>query len=176
MTGEELSTYLAVKNMGMLESPSVPDVVSMESESIIPPSDGPFLPQEKPRPGSRLTVVDRVYFESPNFPATSSPPCSFAVQVKSDEQPYARWKKVGESWEQLTKDCWLTESSMLCITAECKPERGLELGLQLCDQVIGFGAVPGGQGVRLVPLANMSRLMVRSPSGQVRMALHVFPK
>lgn len=135
---------------------------------------------------ARLTVVDTVYYQSPDMPATSAESRFSRELDNTDQQPYVRRTKVTEEWAAL--DCgWLNECSMLLLVNEegrglqkiPTPEEKKEIAFKVLE--IRFGSelvewlIPPGESLRGYPV-NPNQMFVRCRSGEAKLTIHLFPR
>lgn len=136
---------------------------------------------------SRMTVIETIYHQAPNDEPTSFT-SRFSRSLETDEQPYARKLKVGESWQPLDRaSIWLAEAGLLRLVNEegtnwptnPTPEQLAEVAAKVVE--IGFGAdtaailVPPGESVRFSP-ADLALIRLRCRSGTARCALALLPR
>jgi hypothetical protein len=152
----------------------------------------PSSPQRGAR--ARFTVVETVYFQ----PASAEPTQTgsrFCRWVGTDEQPYKRQTKVGESWVPLDAG-WLKEAGMLVLankegeffrvnpteeerteTAKKIVEVGLYTGVskETGQSVIEpFARVHPAESTRFTPL-DLSVIRLRCLSGDAKILLTLLP-
>lgn len=135
---------------------------------------------------ARLTVVDTVYYQSPEMQATSAESRFSRPLDTLDEQPYIRRMKVTEEWAPL--DCgWLNECSMLMLVNE--EGKGLEkipteeekteiskrvIEVRFGSETVEWLILPG-ESLRGYPI-NPKLMFIRCRNGCAKLTINLFPR
>jgi len=134
---------------------------------------------------ARLVVVETVYCQSPGEQPVAVE-SRFGRALNSQEQPYRRVIKVGESWQPLDHG-WVEEASMLVISNEegkylqvvPTEEQRKELETKVVELAFpgqsGCWLIPPGDSFRGCP-SGLGSLLVRCRKGMSKCVVHVFPK
>lgn len=150
----------------------IPELTKEEIEEIEDIEELKLRKGVKPRPvmKPRLTVVDKVYFQSPgDDPVDAS--TSFSQEIESEEQPYSRKVtiKEGEEWKLLDFG-WIGQTCSMMVL-ENKGQSPIEFR---AFQLVLFD-VPPGKSVR-IPNLMFDAFSVRCPTGTTRYLITLFPK
>lgn len=137
----------------------------------------------------RLTIVETVYYQTPNTPA-SQVSSSFMRSLETHEQPYERKMVATEEWQPLINEqCWVKECSLILVTneegrylqvnpteeeREATAAKVLEISFDITN-LTGDWEVPPGETFRGNP-RHPQALFIRCRSGEARFTLHVFPR
>jgi hypothetical protein len=154
---------------------------------IIDPSKVKPVSKVPPKPPPpRLTITESVYHQVPGDNPIHIP-AGFSVNLTTDEQPFIRKLKVGESWQGLP-ECWLTECSQIIIVNELPhfaTNPTLEQKQELAAKIVeisflakntdGLWLVPPGQSFRGLP-SNLQALRFRCKQGETRCTVAIFPR
>jgi hypothetical protein len=144
----------------------------------------PSLPVPKPEtPQSRVTVVERIYYQSPGGQPTLCA-AGFTRLTESEEPPYFRRNlKVGEEWQPIGTG-WFTEIGFVVIENQekllsvqpTKEERDAMraqiIEVALGDEHVTF--IRPKENFRFDP-RSLDKFRIRCLSGQTMYALTVFP-
>lgn len=133
---------------------------------------------------SRMTVVDSVYFQPPHEEATVTD-CRFSCELESDEQPYQRQMKVGETWQPLDRG-WLDSAAMLVVRndegrfTQEQPTREDRAKAAAKVVVLAFGDRPAvlvrpGRSARFEPNL-LEEITLRCESGTARVTVTLIPE
>lgn len=136
----------------------------------------------------RLTVVEHVYHQEGGGKSPVGSDCVSARFLSTDEQPYVRKTRIGETWTRLDTG-WLASVSLIRVVNEAtvfatypslreKTEaeaKVLEIGVEDEAGVHSFARVRPGDSFRVDPVESRS-LRVRCRSGFAQVTIHAFPE
>ena len=136
----------------------------------------------------RLTVVEHVYHQEGGGKSPVGSDCVSARFLRTDEQPYVRKTRIGETWTRLDTG-WLASVSLIRVVNEAtvfatypslreKTEaeaKVLEIGVEDETGVHSFARVRPGDSFRIDPVDSPS-LRVRCRSGFAQVTIHAFPE
>lgn len=78
------------------------------------PSNGKdSMPKYTPRSVMRVTVVEQVYYESPDGSHNIGE--SYSQNLSKDEQPFVRTRAIGSSWMDVSENCWVDRGSVIVL-------------------------------------------------------------
>lgn len=172
------------------------DIPAMHGRQIVQPNFGDPIREQytTPEPAvrdldrARLTVTQKVYHQS-----VGEKPLviesAFGRWLTTQEQPYTRHSRVGETWQAIDGG-WTRGLSQLVLEnkegafrhtnpteaeREAVKARVLEIGLEVGGTVYPFGKVHALETLRLDP-ENLSRMRLRCRSGEARYCLTLIPE
>jgi len=130
-------------------------------------------------------VVEIVYHQQKNRPATSSDN-RFTRSLANDQQPFYRIGiEVGKDWQPLIENCWITDIGMIHIfnegtrfvvqpTTEEQAEADAKI-LEISEKRANGWLIPPKETFRGSP-TNPENLWIRSLHGRITYTLTVYPK
>lgn len=144
----------------------------------------------------RITVVEQIHFESPDFPKSRT--IAYCDQV-GEEQPYERILRIGPEWQKLDPG-WLQDASLLLLhnlegtslQVQPTPEERDEIAKRVivvgvCNEseyanmhdpepvMLPFGFARPGRSLRLEP-TELFQYRVRCANGTAKAVMHLFPR
>lgn len=143
---------------------------------------------------ARMTVVEHVYYQSEEHDPVVGD-SAFFRELKSEDQPFARKHKVGQSWSPLSSDGWVLDASMVVLTNELpqysrnptKEQKARDEAKVIEVAVysgeartmhsgppILFAVVLPGESLRFQP-ADLNQIYIRCPNGEVSYSVKLFP-
>lgn len=148
------------------------------------PIPAPLIPSR-----SRITIVEKVYFQSPDNPPRFVGDSYVFSTNEGGEEPWSRSQLIGEEWERLdlgwlaTKDIsviYLGNMAGKGLTAIPSPDEIKQRDEQIIEVSLyptgpAFAKIRPGRTMRWEPPFGLPVFRVRSRSGKIKLAVAAFP-